>query len=49
MRGLDTHYEHLKSNPHVIGNDVLIEFVKELKVDVERWLKKNHPEFLMNR
>lgn len=23
----------------------LIEFVKDLKVDVERWLAKNHPEF----
>jgi hypothetical protein len=24
----------------------LIEFVKDLKVDVERWLAKNHPDYL---
>jgi hypothetical protein len=26
----------------------LIEFVKDLKADVKRWLTENHPEFLMN-
>jgi hypothetical protein len=27
----------------------LIEFVKDLKVDVTRWLVKNHPDILMDR